>query len=163
MIRGAMISIAEQRLSRFLRLVLADLPGGAAIANSKQFGEVLSGLEWFLPEVLIEVYPEWEWECLDGVQSIWARKTGAGEAELLGLCVLMSDYTVTPVHVRLQVALSDDAISWLECRLGEKGQDGLVREPFNSSVIMSKHLWALQWRPDRIDWAYKATFGDRRQ
>jgi hypothetical protein len=158
-----MASRAEESISRSLRAVLADLPDGAGIGDSEQFRQVLSGLEFFLAhQVLREIYPEWDHESLDGIMPMLARKTGVGEAEIFGLCILISDQTVTPLHVRLQVAASTDEVSWLECRLGERGKHGTVRLPYDSSNAMAKRLYALSGKHDQIDWVYKVSFGHRR-
>jgi hypothetical protein len=158
-----MVSRAEESISRSLRAVLADLPDGAGIGDSEPFRAVLSGLEFFLPhQVLREIYPEWDHESLDGIMPLLARKTGQGEAEIFGLCILISDQTVTPIHVRFQVAASIDEVSWLECRLGERGKHGMVRMPYDSSSKMAKRLYALNGKQDQIDWVYKVTFGQRR-
>ena len=159
-----MASRAEESISRSLRAILADLPNGACIGDSEQFEEVLSGLEFFLPhQVLSEVYPEWGGESLDGILPLVARKTGDGEAEILGLCILISDQTLTPLHVRLQVAVYTDEVSWLECKLGERGKHGMVRTPYESSSAVAKRLYALDGKADQIDWVYKVTFGKRRR
>ncbi len=154
-----MASRAELSVSRSLRAVLVDLPNGASISDSEQFREVLCGLEYFLPEVLGEIHPEWHRESLDGIIPLVARKTRAGEAEIFGLCIIISDQTLTPLHVHLQVAASADEISWLECRLGERGEQGMVRTPYES---LSKRLYALEGKADQIEWVYKVTFGHRR-
>lgn len=159
-----MVSRAEETVGRLLRAILADLPDGADIDDSEQFRAVLFGLESFLPhEVLMEIYPEWDRESLDGIMPMLARKTGEDEAEIFGLCILISDRTVTPLHVRLQAAASTDEVSWLECRLGERGNHGMVRVPYGSLGTIVKRLHALDCRPDQIDWVYKATFGHRRR
>jgi hypothetical protein len=154
-------SRAEQSISRSLGTALADLQNGANIADSEQFRDVLSGLEYFLPEVLGEIYSEWNWESLDGVRPLVARKTGKREAELFGLCVIISDQTLTPLHLRLQAAAFNDEISWLECRLGERGEHGMVQTPYHSASAITKRLYALEGRADLIDWVYKVTFGQR--
>ena len=159
-----MVSRVEENISRSLRAVLADLPAGASIGDSEQFRELLSGLEFFLPQqVLSEIYTEWTRESLDGILPCLARKTGEGEAEILGLCILISDQTLTPLPVRLQVAASTNEVSWLECRLGERGKHGMVRTPYESSSAVAKRLYALDGKADRIEWVYKVTFGKRRR
>lgn len=159
-----MASSIEQSISRLLRPILAELPDGASIEDAEQFQEVLSGLEFFLPhQVLNQIYPEWDHESLDGIMPVLARKTGEGEAEILGLCILISDQTVTPIHVHLQVAASTDEVSWLECRLRERGKQGMVRVPYGSSSAMAKRLYALGGKLDLIGWVYKVTFGNRRR
>ena len=158
-----MASSAEQRISCSLRALLAGLLDGASISASEQFREILSFLNFFLPhQVLSEIYPEWNQESLDGILPILARKTRDGETEILGLCIIISDQTLTPIHVRLQVAASNDEISWLECRLGQRGKDGMVRTPYDSLSAVARRLCALDGRPDLIDWVYKVTFGHHR-
>jgi hypothetical protein len=155
-----MASSFEQNISRSLRAVLAHLPHGASIGDSEEFREVLSGLAYFLPDVLGEIYPEWN-ESLDGILPMVARKTREGEADILGLCIILSDQTVTPLHVRLRATASYDEISWLECRLGERGNHGMVRTPYDSFGAVAKRLYALEGKPELIDWVYKVTFGQR--
>ena len=157
-----MVSRAEQIISRSLRTVLAELPDGASIGDCDLFRDVLSGLEFFLPQILSEVYPEWKGESLDGVMPLLACKRCELDAEIFGLCILISDQTITPLHVRLQVAASTDEVSWLECRLGEREKHGMVRMPYDSSAI-AKRLHALDGRQDLIDWVYQVTFGVRRR
>ena len=158
-----MVSIPEQRLSHSLRVVLADLPIGASIPDSEQYREALTALQYFIPVVLGEIHREWAFQGLDDVMPVEARKTGEGEAELFGVCCMVSDQTLTPLHVCLQLAAPVDEISWLECRLGERGRDGMVRKPFRSLREMTNRLRALGGRVDLIDWAYKVTFGERRR
>jgi hypothetical protein len=156
-----MASRAEEVISRSLRAILADLPNSASIGESEQFREVLSALELFLPQVLNEIYPEWNHESLDGILPLMAWKTGDREADIFGLCIIISDQSLTPLHVRLQVDASTDEVSWLECRLGERGKHGMVRTPYSSSAV-AKRLHGLDGKADQIDWVYKVTFGKRR-
>ena len=158
-----MVSIPEQRLSRSLRAVLADLPVGASVPDSEQYREVLTALQYFIPVVLGELYREWTFQGLDDVVPVEARKAGEGEVEIFGVCCIVCDQTLTPLHVHLQVAASDDEISWLECRLGERGQGGMVRKPYGFLGEMTKRLRRLDGRVDLIDWVYKVTFGERRR
>ena len=134
----------------------------ASIADAEQFREVLCGLEYFLPEVLREIHPEWDRESLDGLFPQVACKTRDGEAEIFGLCILISDQTLTPFHLRLQISPSVDKVSWLECRLGERGEQGMVRTPYQSLNAIRKRLYGREGRADRIDWVYNVTFGKRR-
>jgi hypothetical protein len=157
-----MASRAEQKISRSLRAILADLPSGASFADSEQLPDVLTGLEYFLPVVLGEIHQEWKQEGLDGVLPLAARKTGDGEAEIFGLCIILSDQTLAPLHLHLQIADFDEEISWLECRLGERGQHGMMRTPYCELTAMKKRLHTLEGRADLIDWVYKVTFGQRR-
>lgn len=157
-----MASRAEESISRSLRLILAELPNGATIEDSEQFREVLSGLEYFIPEVLREIHPEWIHESLDGVLPLLARKTKEGEADIFGICIIISDQTVTPLHLCLQLSVSSEEVSWLECKLGERGENGMVRTPYHSLNALKNRLYVLVGRSDLIDWVYKVAFGNRR-
>jgi hypothetical protein len=158
-----MVSKAEEIASQRLRVILAEVPAGETIRDSPQFREALSGLEWFLPTVLAEIHPEWTCESLDGIYPHFAHKTGEAEADILGLCCLMSDQTVTPIHVRLQISSTADEVSWLELKLGEKGRGGMVRTPYSCSPSLDKRLHALSRRAGTMEWVYKVTFGGRRE
>jgi hypothetical protein len=122
----------------------------------------LDGLEFFLPAVLRKVYPELDRESLDGFSPLFARKTGEREAELFGFCILISDQTLTPIHLRLQLSSTSNEVSWLELRLGESGPDGMVRLPYHPTVG-TIHTWlhALNERAVTIAWVYEVTFGKK--
>jgi len=152
---------AEEIASRCLRAILAGVPTGATIGDSPEFREALTGLEWFLPGVLAEIHPEWTGESLDGIYAHVAHKTGEREAEIFGLCCLMSDQTLTPIHLHLQLSPTTDEVSWLELRLGEKGQAGMVRRPYPASSSIYNRLHALSGKINTIEWVYKVTFGQR--
>ena len=156
-----MASKTEEIVSRSLRSILDGLTQGAIIEDSENFRELLTGLEFFLPAVLGEVHGEWKDESLDGIFPTVARKTGPDEAEIIGLCILISDQTLTPIHVRLRVSASGEEIEWLECNVGERGEGkaGMVRTPYES--MSGKQFVAVAERPSEIDWAYKVGFGQR--
>lgn len=152
---------AEQHLSRHLRTALTGAPIGSDIADGSHFREISSGLEFFLPSVLREIYPvEWQREGLDGVLPIFARKTRELEMEILGLCILISDQSLTPIHLLIQIAPSQDEVSFLECKLGEREGTELRRIPYGQGR-MGKEFVELAGRAATIDWVFKATFGQR--
>jgi hypothetical protein len=153
-----MASKAEQRTSELLRELLKALPDGVDVVESKLLQGVLNGLEFFIPEVLREIYPYWKYESLDGIIPLTTKKASDREIEIFGLCIIISDQTLTPIHLQLQIADAVDEVTWLECRLGETSGDGMLRSPYRSRI---KALNALQGRKDDINWVYKATFGDR--
>lgn len=156
-----MASRAEEFASRSLRTILAGLPTGASIEGSEEFQNALNGLEFFLAAVLREVYPEWEYESLDGFYPLFARKTSEREIELFGFCILISDQTLTPIHLRLRLSQTSDEVSWLELRLGESGPNGMVRLPYPTEGVIDKQLHALNKRRATIVWFYQVTFGEK--
>ncbi len=160
-----MPSRAVEVTSRALREALAGLPVGAAVPDSEPFRLALLGLERFLPEVLAEVHREWLGRGLDGIYPHRARKAGERELELLGLCCLLADQTLVPLHLRLQLAADGDDVAWLELCLGERGrgQGGLAGEPYPQSGSLHKRLHALGQQAGAIEWAHQVTFGERCQ
>ena len=153
---------SEQKASERLRKILAPLSVGAKIRDSADFRDVLISLEFFIPIVLQELHPEWKYESLDGIYPLTAHKTGDDEAEIFGLCIIISDQTLTPIHIRIQIAPSNDEVTWMECRLGEKTAEGWKRLPWSVSKV-NKLLAALAGREREIDWVYQVGFGERRK
>lgn len=151
-----MASQVENTVARSLRAVLAALPDGANIDDSDEFQTLLSGLEYFLPAVLGEVHQEWKGQGLDGFLFGLKRKMGPGEAEFFGMCIFISDQTLTPIHLRLRVAAASDEVEWLECSVGKPGdgKGGMMRVPYNSTK------GGLLCTPDSIPWVYRVGFGD---
>ncbi len=166
-----MASKTEEILSRALRTILADLSTGANIPASEQFRrDVLTSLCWWLPSIFGEVFPEWSGMCLDGIYPALARKTGDGEAEILGQCIFIEDQTLTPIHLRLQLAPAADEVSWLEFKVGERlegkpgecGKHGMKLIPYLNLDRALRRIYRLDGNADDIDWVYKVTFGNRR-
>ncbi len=151
----------EEVLAAALRSVLADLPDGATIPDSEPFRSALVAAEFFLPTILGEVYRSWTGVGLDGIWPVEARKTAVRTLELLGVCCIINDQTITPLHMQLQVAGNADEACWLECRLGERGPNGMVREPYGSLSRMMKRVRRLEQGRHAIDWVYKVTYGKR--
>lgn len=156
-----MASRGEEVASHSLRAILTGLPTGAAIEDSEELQHALTGIYWFLPDVLAEVYAEWRFIGLDGLYPVVAHKTGEREIELFGQCCFVSDQTLTPIHMHLQIAPCVDEISWMELRLGEMGRGGMIRMPYSTKRTRDKRLYNLIGREDEIQWVYKVTFGER--
>ena len=153
----------EACVSRSLRRILADLPVGANLYDlerpqPEQTGDLFPCLEYFLPAVLGEVHSEWRTESFDGFLPVVARKIEQREAELFGPCVMTSDQSWAPFHLKIQVAPVDDDVSWLELCVGEKGPRGMKRSGLSS---VYNRFYLCEQNPQQIDWAYKVTFGDR--
>jgi len=153
-------SIAEQRVCEHLDGILAETSAGATFDDSDTFGDLLTALQFFIPEVLREIHDEWKGEGLDGIYSKVARKVGNHEIEIIGICCLISDQTLTPLHVRIQTSLAVDHVAWLDCRLGEHTGGGMRREPYSSSTVHGTMLHVVE-RLDSIDWFYQVGYGDR--
>jgi len=156
-----MASQLEEIVCRSLRTLLKGVPIGGSVADSGNLQDLLSGLEFFIPEVFGELNRDWDDE-LDGFIPVMARKTANQEVEIFGLCILITDQTLTPIHLQLQISPTSDEVSWLQCRLGERGEQGMVRLPYGSRNRAAKRLYAFEGKEDMIDWVYKIIIGQRR-
>jgi hypothetical protein len=154
------ISTAEQRVCEHLSRIFADALVGDTIDDTGPFRNLLTALQFFIPEVLREIHNEWKGESLDGVYPRIARRTGYREIEIVGLCCLISDQTLTPLHIRVQTSPATDHVAWVDCRLGEHTGDGMRREPYGSSKVQGAMLHVLE-RLDSIDWFYHVGYGER--
>jgi hypothetical protein len=150
----------EKSIAAGIRAALAPLPVGANIESTDEFRYVLGALERYIPEMLRELHPEWEDESLDGILPAVARKPAPNEIELIGECILISDQTLVPVHLRMQVADDNDEICWLECRLGERVEGIMKRVPYKRSYAIGRTMDAVAG-VRRLDWFYAVTFGQR--
>jgi hypothetical protein len=110
--------------------------------------------------VLQEIHPEWKRESLDGIYPEIARKSGEFEIEIAGLCILISDQALTPFHLLLQINPDRNEVSWLDCKLGEAGPNGMVRTPYDWRRVLAKLSSATDWK--RVKWTYHVGFGKRR-
>ncbi len=99
---------------------------------------------------------------LDGVYPREFCKTGEREVELVGLAIFISDQTLTPLYVQLQLSPQYDKVSWIDCRLGEHTESGLRREPYGLSKIQGTMLHVLE-RLESIDWYYHLAYGERQE
>ena len=146
---------AEAVASSRLREILGAVPLGGAIQRSDALRDFESALERLLPAELTTSYSWWRGESLDAFQFTVARKTASLEAEFIGLCLLISDQSWTPLHLRMRVADHDNLVAFLELKLGEAGSGpgGMLRTPYGSTRE-TKVLDRLAGRIDAIDWAY---------
>jgi len=147
------------RICSTLRVILDGLRPNDPIPDSDLFRDVLSGLESYIPRVLREVHPEWRHESLDGIFPAVALKTADHAIELIGFCLLISDQTMTPLRLKMQLDAAAGEVAWLECWLGENTDTGMMRIPYSGN--WSKRLYTLQDRLDTVDWTYHVSFGDR--
>lgn len=156
--QGAIMSKAEQIASASLRRLLAPLSAGDSIPDSEDFRKLQGALEYLLPAALAESYPWWRYESIDRFHFSVARKQGREEGEFVGLCLLISDQSWTPLHLYLRAAAVGDALDRLDLRIGEEGpgNGGMTRTPFASNR-RNKLLHSLERRLGEISWAYAIT------
>ena len=151
----------EEKTAQLVRSLLEGKEVGSSLyLPGNEIGES-NPLDWFVDSAIGEVYENddiWRRECLDGVYPELMSKRGEREIEIFGVCVLITDQSLVPVHLRMQIAADTDEITWLECRLGEKGREGLIRD---SRSCAFKRIYAMNGNPDAIEWYYAVTYGER--
>ena len=158
----SMKATPERRIARALRSLLEDLAIGGALPETVHLLMVLDNLEYFLPAALSEVYPYWEGESLDGFFLSETKKLGQNQAELRGVCILISDQAITPFRAQMQLSPLADEIDWMECRLGKQGEGvgGMERIPWTR---WSGHTHEfVQESLKSFDWTYSVVFGEKR-
>ncbi|MCP4105365.1 MAG: hypothetical protein GY749_07500 [Desulfobacteraceae bacterium] len=149
-----MITKLKKDVCRSFRNLLSLLADGDSIEECEELKEALSDLEYYLPNILSEKYDFWRNESLDGLYAAKALKIGHNEVELLGMSILITDQTLIPFYVSFSIADSSDYIEWLNCKIGELGQEGLIKIPYHSGK-WKKKLYSLN--EALIDWAYEIT------
>ena len=147
---------AEQCLARHLHAVLREIKIGDRIPESEDFREAMSSLEYFIPEVLQEIHPEWKHECLDAVFPECSTKTAEHEIEIVGTCIVISDQTMAPTHTRIRVSPTADAVESMQCKLGELAGSQMKRIPYGGNHGCRLHVAS---RKETIQWAYHVAFG----
>lgn len=141
--------LAAEQLATYLESV--EIGSGFVISPSAALCDIL---EFLIPRVLGECYPEWQKESLDGFFISSAVKKSEVSAELMGTCILISDQSVTPF--RLDMSLSTPPASLrLRIRLGEAGGGALaISGPAVTSKAATDFLGALDRRIETVDWVY---------
>ena len=153
------ISVPEQRVCELLTPLLRSHEVGDSIVPSSGDGYIFSSFEFFLPGVLREIHAEWLHESLDGIYPASFRKTGDREIELIGLALFISDQTLTPLHVRLQLSPDFDCVSWIDLKLGERIDGECRRDPYGSAKVSGAMLHITN-RLDSVDWYYHVGYGE---
>jgi hypothetical protein len=149
-------SLGLSRLAaEHLAVLLEPVPVGAPLLLEPT-AALRDVLELLVPGVLGRRHPEWRGESLDGFRFSSAVKTGEASAELTGLCILISDQSVTPFSLGMRLTQSGD-LDRLGIRLGEPGGGALgISGPAVKSSAASRLLLALDGRVESIDWVYEA-------
>ena len=144
------------QLASELHDLMQGLPIGAQFAVPSS-ADICYSLELFIPGVLRQRYPEWEKESLDGIFVARATKTGSAAAELIGTCILITDQTVTPFLLDLNVSQQgdSDAVTAVRVMLGEPGSGplGISGPPCNSRDAQ-RLLMSLVDKIDEVAWSY---------
>lgn len=150
------------QLASELQELMAELPIGARFAVLES-EDICHSLELFVPLVLRSRYPEWENESLDGIFVARAIKTSQAEAEIIGTCILISDQTVTPFLLNLEISekFETKSVTAVRVLLGEPGGGrlGISGPPCNSRGAQQL-LMSLVDRIGEVSWSYVLGAGE---
>lgn len=152
----------ERRICSALGPILQRTNINADFVEDPEVQALLIGMEFYLPEILREIYSYWNVESLDNFYLSEARKIDTDTADIRGVCILISDQTITPFHVTIKLSPTRAEIEGVNCRLGKsgKGDGNMDRVPW-TQWRDHKHLH-LKASLERIDWVYTVSVGDKR-
>jgi hypothetical protein len=151
----------ETKICDRLRVLFSSVAIGSEIPQSQEFSEFQTGLEYFIPSVLKEKYSFWYKESLDAFRFTVQRKTGDMDAEFIGLCLLITDQVWTPLHLRLGIYPENSRVKWLECKLGELGNNNEILTVPHNSAKETKLLYSVDARLEKILWAFTISLGNQ--
>lgn len=77
----------------------------------------------------------------------------------MGMALFISDQTLTPLHVCLQLSADCDRVSWMDLKLGERVDGNCRRDPYGSSEA-TRTMAQVTERLDSIDWFYYVSYGE---
>lgn len=144
----------DQLVAAFLKEI-RDVPVGARL-HVQPSADLCYVLEYYVPKLLRERYPEWHDESLDGFFFDHGEKTGPLSARLAGMTILISDQTVTPIHLEISLAPAADAVERVRLKLGEPGGGALgISGPVCNSRDATRLIATFGDRLYRIRWSYR--------
>jgi hypothetical protein len=147
-------SSLEAKVASELSALVKDVAIGAEFPFASN-AAVCYALELFLPALLRVRFAEWKRESLDGFRIASARKVGPSAVELAGICILISDQTVTPFCAHLVVSPDTSSISAYRVRVGEAGHGPLgISGPDCNSSGAKRLLDGLMARMESVRWVY---------
>jgi hypothetical protein len=149
---------AERKICYYLRDLLAPISIGSEIDESDKFRGFQTGLEYFIPSLLRQTYSFWDRESLDAFRFAVFHKVGELEAEFIGLCLLITDQVWIPFYLRLSIYDCKNSVKWLECKLGEVCDDGML-VVFYNSTNETKFIYSVRNRIEKISWAFTTKYG----
>jgi hypothetical protein len=98
-------------------------------------------LEHYVLQLLREAHAEWRDESFDGLLPALVRRIGDRELEVFALAILITDQTLTPLYVHVQLAESCEDVQWLECRFEELDERGnVLRTSYDNPGSIHKRL-----------------------
>jgi hypothetical protein len=120
-------------------------------------------LELYIPRLLRSHYSGWRTESLDGIFVIRAVKKSLGAAQFVGTSILISDQTVTPFMLDIELSASGNSIDIVRLMLGELGGGrlGISGPPCNSRESRQL-LISLVDRLDSVAWVFSVESGEGR-
>ena len=112
-------------------------------------------LQFFVTRLLQAHHREWKSESLDAIFCSRACKTGDMAVRLVGTCVLITDQTVAPFMLDMELGFQSKIVASFDLLLGEPGGGklGISGPPCNSSKA-GLLLLNLPYRLEEVCWTY---------
>lgn len=144
----------EAKVASELRIYLEKIPVGSEF-KVEPSADLCYVLELYVPKLLSNYYPEWANESLDGFLVANARKITEITVEICGLCILISDQSVTPFFICFTLNSLYDSIASYRILLGEPGGGRLgISGPPCNSPRAQKMLENVNTHSNIIQWSY---------
>ncbi|WDI39767.1 hypothetical protein [Bremerella sp. P1] len=156
-----MSNTVENELCARLSDLLKTMDVDEVVPESDDSRPILSALESFVSHVIREIHEDFQWESLDGILPVEFRKRGDREIELLGGAYLISDQTVVPIYLRLQIDSADREVCWMECYLGQRLHEKMARTSHANLHKVLNQISSDEEKTSSIDWYYKVGFGEK--
>ncbi|ADB17232.1 hypothetical protein Psta_2563 [Pirellula staleyi DSM 6068] len=150
----------EQRISEIIKKLSEQQ--GELHQFSDGIPELLLSLEWYLPGILAEAHPEWEYQSFDGVYAVKILRPSPLEIHIFGAAILITTQTLVALDVLLEVDQAVDRILYLELRLGEDSPNGMLQYPYTKLNKLLNRIGSLKQNARSIRWAYHVGFGERK-
>lgn len=154
---GGRTSKYEAKCASDLRSYLIEHLAGDREALTPSHG-FFSALELFIPDLLRSRFPEWERESLDGFFLARQCVRPQDTIEMAGICILITDQTVTPCLITLTLDPSESKFNSYDIRIGERGVGPLgISGPSCTSQSARLLLRSIVPRLEQIEWVYRLT------
>lgn len=146
-----MVSDVERSISVLMRSNLSKIECGSDIFDSELISKLLSLLETFITLEIRKRYQDWKYESLDGIFTEKISKTDKNQFCFVGMSILTIDQSLIPIFVHIKISDSQDRFDWVELKLAEHGENGIIKIPYNSNRWRKK-LYILDSKS--INWYY---------
>ncbi|AMV19269.1 hypothetical protein [Planctomyces sp. SH-PL14] len=125
------------------------------------FYAVGSDLEFFVPQVVCEIHPEFGPRPFDGVFCYEMRKTAPLQLSYIGSVIFIDSQRLAAFHTELRVARHADLVDWCLCRVGEVDSRGHMKDYDYHSGPTAKIAQTIINAGPQMRWRWSVEYGER--